>query len=129
MNVLIVDDEPVILRMMTSMLECQGFRVIGVSTGIDALAVSREHPIDVLVTDIEMTGIDGLTLAKLLVERYPDLPVVFTSGYPMTDLGTNRHRFLLKPFKAMELIDTLSELVGETVSAKRSGQSCAAVSR
>ena len=128
MNVLLVDDDPVILRMITSILQSQGFQVIGVSTGIDALGVSREHSIDVLVTDVDMTGMDGLTLAESLVELYPDLPVLFISGYPINNLETNRQCSLLKPFNMMDLINTISDLVGKTVRAKQSGKVSAAVS-
>ena len=128
MNVLLVDDDPVILRMITSILQSQGFQVIGVSTGIDALAVSKIHPIDVLVTDVEMTDMDGLSLAELLVKLYPDLPVLFISGYPINNLETKRQRSLLKPFNIMDLINTISDLVGKAVHAEHSGKVCAVVS-
>ena len=128
MNVLLVDDEPMVLRMMTSMLESQGLKVIGVSTGAGALAASKEHPIDVLITDVEMTGIDGFTLAESLVEQHPDLPVIFMSGYPIMDLKTIRQRSLLKPFTVTDLMATLSNLIGKPDHGKQSGEICAAVS-
>jgi two-component system cell cycle sensor histidine kinase/response regulator CckA len=123
MNVLLVDDEPTIRKMMRSILQRRGFQVFDASKGVDALTVAQNNPIDVLVTDVVMGDMDGPTLAHSLVERKPDLPVLFVSGYPM-DLEAERQRFtrcafLRKPFQPSELFNAISEVSG----AESHGQS------
>jgi len=114
MNVLLVDDEPTIRKMMKAMLQSRGFRIIDAGSGADALALSQQYPIDLLVTDVVMGDMDGATLAHSLVERNPNLPVLFISGYPM-DFEKERRlyarsNFLPKPFQASELIHAVRDL-------------------
>lgn len=58
-------------------------QVFDVSNGANALALPQSHTIDVLVTDIAMQEMDGMTLANSLLKEIPDLPIVCTSGYSM----------------------------------------------
>ena len=114
MNLLLVDDEPMMRKMVKLALQKRGIQVFEAANGPDALALADQHPIDVLVTDIVMEGIDGWTLARLLAERRPDLPIVFTSGYPV-DLENERQNhacrtFLSKPFQPQDLLQAISDL-------------------
>jgi two-component system cell cycle sensor histidine kinase/response regulator CckA len=115
MNVLLVDDEAMIRKMLKLTLQRYGFQVFDASDGASAIALSEEQPIDILVSDIVMREMDGWTLAASLRERFPDLPVLFMSGYP-THLEdghrTNaRWAFLPKPFQPGELVEAISNLV------------------
>lgn len=118
MNILLVDDENAIRTMMRLILRSRGFQVFEAGDGATALALAREHPIDVLVTDVVMEGMDGWTLARSLVERRPDLPVLFVSGCP-TDVERARPQharcaFLPKPFQKTDLINAISDISGVT---------------
>ena len=115
MNVLLVDDESLMRKMVKLALQKRGFQVFDAASGVDALALAQQHQIDILVTDVVMEGMDGWTLARSLRERYPDLPVLFMSGYP-TDFAAARQKyspcvFLPKPFQPAALMDTISELL------------------
>ena len=114
MNVLLVDDEATIRKMVKLMLQSRGFQVFETDTGAGALALAREHEIDVVVTDVVMEGMDGWTLARLLVERRPDLPVLFVSGYPTNFESARRQyarcAFLPKPFQMTELINAIVDI-------------------
>src|SRR5262249_17991982 len=85
MNVLLVDDEPMMRKMVKLTLEKRGFQVFDSPNGKDALCLlsSEGQKIEVLVTDVVMEDMDGWALARSLAERHPDLPVLFTSGYPI----------------------------------------------
>jgi len=116
MNVLLVDDEAAIRKMMRLMLQSRGFRVFESDNGAGAMALAREHKIDVLVTDVVMRDMDGWTLARSLVESLPDLPVLFVSGYP-TDFESARKQyarcaFLPKPFQKTDLINAITDVSG-----------------
>jgi len=113
-NILLVDDEPVIRRMMKSMLRSRRHQVLDASNAQAALALSEEHPIDLLVTDIVMEGMDGWALARALAARHPDLPILFVSGYPV-DFETARRQFarcafLPKPFLGDEFLKAIAAL-------------------
>ncbi|HEY2012010.1 MAG TPA: response regulator, partial [Bryobacteraceae bacterium] len=79
----------------------------------------EQHKIDLLVTDVVMDDMDGWTLALSLLERHPDLPIVFMSGYPANfeaDLQKfGRCAFLPKPFQPADLMNAISDVVVVTV--------------
>ena len=119
MNVLLVDDEVAIRKMVTLMLQSGGFRVFEAADGAAALALFQEHPIDLLVTDVVMEGMDGWTLARAAAERRAELPVLFMSGYPVGFENFRRQHgrcaFLPKPFLKGELIGAITELAATPV--------------
>ena len=108
-RVLCVDDEPVILQILRRLLEVQGFEAI--TCGDPALAIELfDHAsFDVVVTDIHMPGMDGLTLMKALRERQPELPVMVVTGHGTVDTAIQALRegatgMLVKPFTGEELL-------------------------
>jgi two-component system cell cycle sensor histidine kinase/response regulator CckA len=82
-TILVVDDEPVICKIIGLALEHEGFHVLSAENGPDAIRLSESHPgeIDLLLSDVTMPGMDGPTLARHLRAADPDLPVLFVSGY------------------------------------------------
>jgi two-component system cell cycle sensor histidine kinase/response regulator CckA len=110
-TILVVDDEPAIRRLIGSVLEEAGFRVLTAENGLDALRVSESHPgqIDLVVSDVKMPGMDGPTLARQLLAADPTLPVLFISGYwedgPLP--GDRRFPVLSKPFELASLLRTV----------------------
>src|SRR5690242_11226837 len=109
MNVLLVDDEPMMRKMVKRTLEKRGIHVLDAGSGAEALTLSQQHPVDVLVTDVVMNDMDGWTLAQVFSEQYPQIPVLFTSGYPV-DLAREhpqcgRWSFLPKPFHPADLMN------------------------
>src|SRR5215471_7115382 len=87
-TILIADDEPTIRTYIRKILVDQGFQVIEAIDGMDALAQAERHSfdIDLLLTDIRMPRMDGIALARSLVQVNPATPVLFISGYPF-DIG------------------------------------------
>jgi len=114
--VLLVEDEPAVLRIECRMLEKLGCRVIAAAGGEEALemAMAWDGPIHVLLTDVMMPRIGGIRLARELSGRYPGLQVVFMSGYfaDMVNAGefVGNFQFLQKPFSLEQLADVLRKL-------------------
>ena len=81
-RVLIVDDEPAILRIYARALGNYGFTTEGVSDGDQALARLELSPFDAVVSDVHMPNCDGLDLARLIHARYPQVPIIVISGKP-----------------------------------------------
>jgi CheY-like chemotaxis protein len=89
-HVLVVEDEPRIRQLVVAVLSDAGYRVT--SAG-DAEAACRRLadptlPVDLVVTDVVLPVGDGLAVARYARERWPGVPVLFTSGYPADRLGT-----------------------------------------
>jgi two-component system cell cycle sensor histidine kinase/response regulator CckA len=110
-TVLLVDDEPLVRRMVALILEEQGFTVLAANSGSEAIRISRSHPgeIDLLVSDVMMPGMDGPTLAKELLAEQPALPILFMSGgCESVHLDEDKpFRFVSKPFDLATLLITV----------------------
>jgi CheY-like chemotaxis protein len=116
MIALVVDDEDNVRRMIKAILQRRGLVVYDASNGEDALALYRQHPIDIVVTDVVMPGMDGIALAHTLAEINPGVAVLMISGYPggiePARLRIPRWASLAKPFTAGDLMKAISELAG-----------------
>jgi CheY-like chemotaxis protein len=111
--VLVVDDEPMVLRLMVRILSEAGFQVHGTPDALRAieLASSLPAPPEVLVTDLRMDPVDGGDLARLLVRRWPDLRVLYVSGFDAEHL-TAAGVLLRKPFSPERLVAAVRRLLG-----------------
>jgi len=86
-TILLVEDEPGVRAIAARSLEFGGFRVIQAGDGAAALeAVSQNGPPSLVLTDLMMPGIGGAELAQQLRALWPDLPILFMSGYSTEDL-------------------------------------------
>jgi PAS domain S-box-containing protein len=116
-TVLLVEDEPAMLSLVTVMLERMGYTVVTAGSAAEALRIAERRTIDVLVTDLVMPGMNGRDLAERLLTIRPDLPRIFMSGYPD---GTISARypvetgayFLAKPFTLNDLATTVRKALG-----------------
>ncbi|MDT8368658.1 MAG: PAS domain S-box protein [Longimicrobiales bacterium] len=109
-TVLLVEDEPAILRTATRILDQLGYTVLPASSPSEAMQIEREYRSDLhlLVTDVVMPEMDGRALLRTIRERRPGLPCLFMSGYTANVIeqrgsfepGT---RFVQKPFAIREL--------------------------
>jgi len=110
-TVLVVDDEPTDLAVMAEALQSSGYRVRTAADGKSALEIlqAQSSTIDILVTDVAMTPINGCELAARMAKVNPNLRVVFVSGY--VDAQAFRYRgdlvanwtFVRKPLSREEL--------------------------
>lgn len=116
-RVLVVEDEPLLLKLTLRVVERLGYHARGAASGDAALALLREDPkaFDLLVTDIRMPGLSGTELVEAMLAAGIDLPVLYVSGQidaplPVTDQATRPHHFLPKPFAVERLAEELAAL-------------------
>ena len=114
--VAVVDDDPGILRSLASLLESADYRVRLFASGAALLDCGCLAEIDVLVSDIDMPGLDGFALLRQVHAARPDLPVVLITGYPETikrlpAQQAGNPRVFTKPFRGSELLAAISEAV------------------
>jgi DNA-binding response OmpR family regulator len=109
MAILVIEDEPRILAFVRRGLEAQGFAVDEASDGATGLLRSREHRYELVVLDLLLPGLDGLTVLRELGRDSPEVPVLILSA--RSDLQTKLRGFELgardyvaKPFSLDELI-------------------------
>ena len=118
-SVLLVEDEPGILTLVTHILRAQGFAVLRANSATEAIALAAAHAgrIDLLLTDVMMPEMNGRDLARALIATNPGLRTVFMSGYTADLIATHGVldadvSFLQKPFS----IDALTAVVHTALS-------------
>jgi CheY-like chemotaxis protein len=126
--ILLADDDASVRHFVKAILTGHGYQVLEAADGYDALALARKvaGAVDLLVTDIEMPGMDGRALATAIREMYRSVPVIYISGFienpelKYLHAPEERCAFLSKPFQARALLETIRILLNE---AKRTGSS------
>ncbi|MGA3144968.1 MAG: PAS domain S-box protein [Verrucomicrobiota bacterium] len=118
-TLLVVEDEPGVRHLAQRVLENQGYTVLRAMNGQHALHLAQEHkgsPIRLVVTDVIMPLMGGKVMAEWLKTTYPDLKILFTSGY--TDDAIAQHgvldagvEFLSKPYTPATLVRKVREML------------------
>jgi EAL domain-containing protein (putative c-di-GMP-specific phosphodiesterase class I) len=108
-RVLLVDDDEVVARSLGRLLEAAGYAVAAAQDGLEAMKAMETGPFDVVVSDILMPKMDGLTLLRSIRGRDLDIPVVFLTGRPTIETAVEAvergaFRYLVKPVETAELI-------------------------
>jgi signal transduction histidine kinase/CheY-like chemotaxis protein len=118
-TVLLVEDDPMILTLVTQTLEQYNYIVLQAEEGWEGIKVARNHKgkIDLLFTDVVMPGLGGAELATATRELYPDIKVLFMSGYSrsqLNDEGVPADAALLeKPFTPDKVVKMVKELLAD----------------
>lgn len=109
-HVLVVDDDPLVLEITTAMLRELGCEPVPANSGQEALEkLSSQPEIDLMITDINMPGIDGFDLAGLATMLRESLSVVLLSGGETEARG---FAFIRKPFREQELAKVIKNTTG-----------------
>jgi two-component system, cell cycle sensor histidine kinase and response regulator CckA len=125
--IVLVEDEPSVLSIMQRVLVRSGYEVLAFESPLKALAFLRtaEAP-SLLLTDVVMPGMSGFELCDAVRRRFPSLPVIFTSGYPLENLPgyarplPQKSFLIVKPFgldEVRESIDCLLQTSGQPFSS------------
>ena len=115
-RILIVDDEAAHMRALCDTLGDQGYETEGFTAGNDALKALRESQFDVLLTDLEMPGLDGIELLAQALKIDPQLVGVFITGKGTIETAVQAMQagaldYILKPFKLSAILPVLSRAV------------------
>ncbi len=126
-RILIVDDEPRILLLLQSLLKANGYEVESARDGASALDIVRKGEIDITITDLRMSPMDGMTLFKALKRIAPDMPVILLTAYATVETAVEAMKsgifdYLTKPFKVDDMVACLKR-----AEEKRNGKGSASV--
>ena len=111
-RLLLVDDEPSILNVLSSLLKGQGHECVPVKSGDVARDLMRNEQFDLMISDIRMSPIDGLELLKLAKSLRPNMAVIMLTAYgsvetAVTAMKEGAFDYVTKPFKVDELLITV----------------------
>jgi CheY-like chemotaxis protein len=114
-TILIVDDMPMIHRLLCIMLSRNNHKVVTALNGKEALAKLKETPVDLMITDINMPEMDGLTLMETIQadDRHRQLPIIvmtasITDHLKLLSNGLRTHPILTQPITTRELNDAVT---------------------
>ena len=117
-TILVVDDAPLLRKLIAAVLEGAGYEVLAAARGEDALALweAHEDQIALLITDLVMPGMGGADLIDRLRGQKPELPIICTSGYSSAELMERRAlpagvAFVEKPFRGQVLLGKVAALL------------------
>jgi two-component system response regulator AtoC len=118
-QVLIVDDEPNLRKILSAQLTRDGYDVMIAEDGEQGLAMLKDHHIDMVITDLKMPKVDGMTLLKEALREDPDLPVVMITAHGTVDtaveaLKSGAFDYLTKPFDK----DEVRQIVAKALKTK-----------
>lgn len=124
-RVLVVDDEPHIVDVVSMALRHNGFDVADAATGTAALALVRDWRPNVLVLDVMLPDIDGFEVARRLTAARADVPILFLTARDATTdkvwgLTTGGGDYVTKPFSLEELVARLRNIVRRSTTGKTS---------
>jgi PAS domain S-box-containing protein len=127
-TVIVAEDEEMVRGIMVRTLRDCGYAVLEAGDGIEALDMvnAREGRVSLIVADVVMPGLGGREMAARLAARWPEVPVLFTSGYTGMDvvrrgLLDEGHEFLQKPLAPEALARKVREMVDARAPRSRAG--------
>jgi two-component system response regulator AtoC len=118
-QVLIVDDEPNLRKILSAQLSRDGYDVMTAEDGEQGLAMLKEHHIDLVITDLKMPKVDGMTLLRRALEEEPELPIILITAHGTIDtaveaLKSGAFDFVTKPFDK----DEVRQIVGKALKTR-----------
>jgi len=86
LRILVVDDNPDMAETLADILELKGYTVHAAASGAEALEILQDQPVDILLTDVKMPGMNGLELYRETRKLYPRLITIFMTAYSADEL-------------------------------------------
>ncbi len=123
-RVLIVEDNPIGLELLTELVQAEGYRVISAVSGSEVLAIARAEPPDLILMDMQLPGVDGLTLTRALkaAPETTEIPIIGISAHALQDdaeraLQAGCVAYLPKPIDTRRFRDLVIQLLAENPSS------------
>jgi two-component system NtrC family response regulator len=115
-TILVVDDEPNYLIVLSELLKEEGFEVLTAQRGEDGLKIVEETDLDLVLTDMRMQGMDGLELLSAIKKYNKDLPVIMITAFGEVEkavvaMKAGAYNYLAKPFNNEELLVNIRKAI------------------
>lgn len=115
-SILVVDDEPNYLIVLSELLKEEGFEIFTAPGGVQGLEVIRNNDLDLVITDMQMPGMDGLEFLQEIKEIQPELPVIMITAFAEVEkavaaMQAGAFNYLAKPFSNNELLVNINKAI------------------
>jgi len=123
-NILVVDDETVARQSLTDILKLEGYNVTSAPNGQAAVEYVRTHPIDLMIVDLRMPGMDGLEVVQVVNQVSPETEVILLTAFGSTEtaiqaLRLRIHDYLLKPASPAQILASVKKGLARHSSRSR----------
>jgi DNA-binding NtrC family response regulator len=113
-QILILDDEPIVCKRLHPALEKAGYEVEAFTSSAEAMERVKTKEFDIVITDLKMEGIDGMTFLSAVKERSPGTEVIVITGFATMETAKESYQkgvfdFVAKPFKLGEIQDVVKK--------------------
>lgn len=117
-KILLVDDEPGLLLFIARLIKANGHDALTATDGVEALKIVKETEVDLVLTDLRMPRMDGMTLLREIKALKPTMPVILLTAYASaeTELESKKigaYEYRSKPFNVDKLLDTINNALQE----------------
>jgi DNA-binding NtrC family response regulator len=114
LKMMLVDDEERFLSTTQKLIQKKGYDVLIASSGGEALEKLRTHPVHVVILDVKMPGMDGITALKKIKQQFPMTEVIMLTGHATVEsaidgLHSGAIDYLMKPADIVEIIQKAEE--------------------
>ncbi|PRX41212.1 sigma-54-dependent transcriptional regulator [Salegentibacter salegens] len=124
-NILIVDDDYDMLEVLDRNLKKENYHTYKAGSVMEAIDILKHSSIDLLITDLQMPGMNGMELVKYVGDHYPEIPKLVITGYPsidnaLTAIKSGALDYLPKPFTKTELLTSVKKSLVNRTSVQKS---------
>jgi len=125
LTILVVDDETNMRRIMEATLQREGFKTLTASNGKIALEILETEPVHIILTDLKMPVIDGMTLLRECSSRYPEIPLIMLTAHGTVETAVEAMKigaydYISKPFDIVEIRHALKKASGRYLHNRES---------
>ena len=115
-KILIVDDEPNAIKVLSAILSDAGYTVLESMNAQGAIQIVDNEDIDIIITDLKMPGMNGLQLFEYLTKRHPDIPIIFLTAYGTVESAVDAmtmgsYYYFIKPPDYLKLQNIISKAI------------------
>jgi HD-like signal output (HDOD) protein/CheY-like chemotaxis protein len=127
-TILFVDDEPHILSALRRLLRREGWQILTAASGLEGLEVLQEQEIDLVVSDMVMSEMDGAIFLHHVKARWPTIPRIILTGYPKSEAviraytEADIHQIIAKPWDEKELKEIIRNALPESDTLEEESQ-------
>lgn len=119
LNILYVEDDENVQKLFLNLLQRKFEKIWVANNGLEGLAIFEKQPIDLVITDIHMPQMDGLSMAKKMKEKKPNLPIIITSAYSDKDYKQQAKaigidHYMVKPIILADFLKVLELFITKT---------------
>ena len=122
-EILLIDDEPIVGKRLKTALEKSGYKVDVCTSGAEGLKHIQEREFDIVVTDVRMDDVDGMEILNKVNQQSPKTKVIIITGYATIELAREAmakgaFEFIAKPFKPNDLREVIKRAAEELTQDK-----------